>query len=1057
MAEMTETGMSVVVFTDLADSTAARSRLGDERADAVRRQHDEIVRRALEHHGGRIVKHLGDGFMAVFGSATRAAEAAIELQVAIEHHNVRPLFDEQLAVRVGISAGDVQWEADDCFGTPVVEAARLVGAANGGQVLAAAVVKILAGTRTDARFIEVGQMDLKGLAAPLDVVEIQWDRDTAPIPLVQWLDPAASWTPLAGRAGDLAILEQAWERTAAGQRDVFLITGEAGAGKSRLMSEFAALHTADATVLGGRCHEGFEVLYEPIVEALRRFVDATPTDELPDALGRSGGELSRLLPELAELVPSLPPPVRADPEVELHRLYEAITTWLVHTVSGKSPPLILVVDDLHWASEATCTLLEHVIEHTAGQRIMIIIGCRDDEVTRTHPAAGLFGMLARLPGAARLQLATLDRSAISELVDFACPDRSDDDRGRLAVELEDRTEGNAFFVGELLRFLAETPTGTAPSRSDRHDETLLGDVPDTVRAVIWMRISKLPEPAVQTLGVAAVIGQEFDAAVLAAATNTERSDVIEHLVEAEERDIIVPTARGRYRFSHALVHAGLYDDMASMRRAALHRDVAAAIERVAGTAVDQHYRELARHLRLADIAAEPGRAAHFALLAGRQALAQHANADARVLLQDALAWYTTEHGAIDPTARCDLLLDVGEAQVRTGDPAFRQTLLDAAASAEALEDGGRMARAIKSMNRGLPTARRPGQGDEIALIERALELLEHEESPARAVLLAQLSSDLFFGGDNDRRLALIDQALDLARRLDDPNALAYVLAVRDTTVHDEDYSPDELIAASEAAGDPRFEFLALIVQDDQRLYHGDREGALAALTRAELLASGIGDERLHFGVLVAKARHAMAGGMLEEAERLSGLALERGQQMQLDDAAAIYGMQVVAIRFLQGRLDELAHLLHHPALLDSNMTESVAVRALIASAAGEHALAREVFEELASDDFSKVLQHGTNPVTRLSIACQVCADLGDRERAAVLYELTLPYRDRFASTTMAWASPVSYPLGRLSAALGRTDEARALFASASSAASDNAPLQHLIEQAMQQLDAPGDP
>lgn len=1048
--------MGVVVFTDLADSTAMRSRLGDERADDVRRQHDSLVRGVLESHGGRIVKHLGDGFMAVFGSAARAVDAAVDLQQSLERHNTRPLFGEGLVVRVGISAGDVQWEDEDCFGTPVVEAARLVGRADGGQVLASAVVKLLAGTRTNARLVPIGPMELKGLAEPLEVVEAHWDRaDTTAIPLPSWLDPHASRTPLAGRDRELTTLERAWERAVAGERGVVLVAGEAGVGKSRFLSEFAAtVHGQQATVLGGRCEEGRAVPYKPVVEALRQFVDAAAVDSLADSLGRYAGDLTRLLPELTERLTNLPPPLQSDAEVEAYRLYEAVAAWLAEAVAGDRPPLLLVVDDLQGATTATCQMLEHVIERTAAEPILFLIGYRDDEVTRTHAAAAFLGSLARVAGVERLQLGALGSDAIGALVDDSCPELSAQDRERLAAELEARTEGNAFFVGELLRYVKDVATRD-PERAAGAALPLdaLHGVPESVRTVIWMRVGQLPEAAVQTLTVAAVMGPDFDIAILAAAARIDRREVVEHLAAAEERGLIGAAGPGRYRFLHGLVQSGIYEDLASMRRAALHHEIADAIEAVAGDRLSDHCRDLARHLQLAGIAADPSRAAHYSMLAGRQALAQHASDEALALLQASMDWMANGMASIDDETRCDLLLDFGDAQARTGDPGYHQTLRDAARLAEGLGDGERMARAIKATSRALPTARPPTS--EIALIERALALLGDHDSAARASLLAQQSSELFFSGGDESRLALLDEALAVARRVDDPSALAYVLAVRDTTVHTEHYSPDELVAASRRCGDPRYEFLALLVLDDQCLYHGDLDGARAAVQRAETLADELGDARMRFGNLVARSRHAMADGALADAEQLANDALELGQRIEIEDAILIYGMQMISIRFLQDRLSELAHLLHLPVLIESTLVDALAVRALLACAAGDRDLGRRLFDDIAADGFATLLQRGTNPVVRLAIACQVCVALEDTARADELYELCAPFRDRFATVTMAWAAPMSYPLGRLCGLMGRTDEARDLLAAASAAVPGHDALQALIASARRELDQGG--
>src|SRR5262245_50507056 len=170
-------GTVTVLFTDLVDSTALRQSLGDDRADELRREHDAMIRDACQAHGGTEVKSLGDGFMLVFGASAEAVGAAVAMQQAADRTSRGSSGTPPIRVRVGASAGDVVWEDGDCFGTPVVEASRLCGAAEPGQILTSDVVRILAGSRGGHRFEPVGALELKGLAAPLDASEVVWEGD----------------------------------------------------------------------------------------------------------------------------------------------------------------------------------------------------------------------------------------------------------------------------------------------------------------------------------------------------------------------------------------------------------------------------------------------------------------------------------------------------------------------------------------------------------------------------------------------------------------------------------------------------------------------------------------------------------------------------------------------------------------------------------------------------------------------------------------------------------------------------------------------------------------
>jgi hypothetical protein len=210
---------------------------------------------------------------------------------------------------VGLSAGDVAREEGDWFGTPVAEAARLEAAAEGGQILASELVRLLAGSRTDVVFEPLGFLNLKGLATPLSACSIRW----VPLPVVGPLtlpgQLAAGGFGFVGRDAEQQAVLSAWEAASRGQRRCVLLAGEAGIGKTRLAAQVAArVHASGAIVLAGRCDEDLAVPYQPFVEALRYFVDYAPEDLLFSGFGPHPEELARLVPEVAERVPDVSEP-----------------------------------------------------------------------------------------------------------------------------------------------------------------------------------------------------------------------------------------------------------------------------------------------------------------------------------------------------------------------------------------------------------------------------------------------------------------------------------------------------------------------------------------------------------------------------------------------------------------------------------------------------------------------------------------------------------------------------------------------------------------------------
>src|SRR5438270_1475183 len=165
---------ATVVFTDLVGSTALRARLGEEQADALQAIHDGILTARVEANGGQVLKRVGDGMVAVFPAASDALTATVQIQQAIARHNRRPDALAELSIRVGVSTGDVSWKGGDCFGTPMVEAARLEAAAAGAQLLCPDCVRMMARGRGGHEFVSLGLLDLPGLPAPLAASEVVW-------------------------------------------------------------------------------------------------------------------------------------------------------------------------------------------------------------------------------------------------------------------------------------------------------------------------------------------------------------------------------------------------------------------------------------------------------------------------------------------------------------------------------------------------------------------------------------------------------------------------------------------------------------------------------------------------------------------------------------------------------------------------------------------------------------------------------------------------------------------------------------------------------------------
>src|SRR5438105_4000437 len=354
-------------------------------------------------------------------------------------------------------------------------------------------------------------------------------------------------------------------------------------------------------------------------------------------------------------------------------------------------------------------------------RLLVVATYRDSDVGRGHPLADLLADLPRLEAAERVPLTGLAVPAVLALLEQAAGHDLGAEGGDLARTVWRETEGNAFFVAELVRHLTEA--AAFAQRDGRWVVTRpvedLG-IPEGVRDVVGRRLSRLSEATNRVLACASVVGLEFDPRLVGTAGGFSENVVLDAVEASVAARLVVevPGPAPRCRFAHALVRATLYDELSAARRVALHRRVAEAIEAAHAGALDDHLPQLAHHFaRARDV----DKAIEYASRAGDRALDQLAH-------DEAAAYYRQALELLDPAARpdgearrCELLIALGEAQRRTGDPAYRQTLLDAAGLADHLGDGDALARAVLANSRGFFSISGGVDAPRVAALERALD------------------------------------------------------------------------------------------------------------------------------------------------------------------------------------------------------------------------------------------------------------------------------------------------------------------------------------------------
>lgn len=1040
---------ATVLFVDLAGSTAQRVALGDDAADHLTAACDRLSRAAVTMHDGRVVKGTGDGLMAVFSAASDAVAAAVAIHQAAEYHNRGVDQPRHLAIRIGCSAGDVQVVAGDCHGTPVVEAARLEAVATVGEIWVSDLVRSLVGSRGTYSFESVGAFELKGLAEPLTAHRVPWEplaESPAPreepvaawglelqlVPLPHRLEPGGAFV---GRVRERAVLDGALRAVRAeGRRRVVLVSGEPGIGKTALTTEIAgSARREGAVVLYGRCDEDLGIPYQPWIEALAHLVRHAPEELLSAHVAARGGVLVRLVPELGHRVGATPP-VSSDPEAERYLVFGAVVD-LLERVSNAAP-VVLVLDDLHWADLPSLQLLHHVVgADAAALRVLVTATYRDTDVADDHPLAAALASLYREPGIERIDVAGLDDIGVVELLEAIAGHEMGDDGIELARLVRRETGGNPFFVAEVLRHLAESGVirqedGRWVAKVDFSSIWL----PESVREVVDQRVRRLGDDAHRTLTVASVIGRDFDLGLLARAAERDEDDVLDTLEQAAAAAVVseVHGRSERFTFTHALFQHTLYDALSASRRARAHRRIGELLEAEWGDDPGDRIGELAYHWISAGTPAEADKAAGYAHRAGEHALDALAPDEAIRWFRQALELLDAEpdHG---DHQRLEVAIGLGDAQRQAGDPGYRETLLDAAAEATRLGDTDRLVIAALANQRG-GWASNTGaiDAERIATLEQALNALGGGDSRARAWLLATLASELTFSGDLDRRRVLAADAESMVRRLEDDAALLRVLNLTFVPLWVPDgfarsvAASEEALMLAERVGDPVARFGAAQIRLFAMASSADRAGIDTAMELMESLAADIGQPYLSWLVTYERCWQVLLAGDADEAERLATDALKIGADSGQPDALTVYGATLLNIRWHQGRTEEMLPLIEQAAAENPDIPAFQAVYAQILCECGRIEESRPLLATARGANFHHAAY---DYIWLTNTACwgETAAWLGDTSAAGLLFERLTPYEPQGVMSGATFTGTVGMYLARLAVVLDLHDDADNLF------------------------------
>jgi DNA-binding CsgD family transcriptional regulator len=720
-------------------------------------------------------------------------------------------------------------------------------------------------------------------------------------------------TIFVGREAELRRLRGMFDAAAVGEGMLAFVVGEPGIGKTALCGELARYaegHGGQA--LTGHCYEeGSQSLpYLPFVEALRGYAFSVEPEALRRALGAGAAEVARIIPELRTILQVAPEPP-TDPESDHYRLLEAVTTSLRTIAAGR--PLALILEDLHDADRGTLDLLTHLTRRLAGARLLVVGTYRDVEVDRAHPLSGALAELRRAAPVERLRLGGLSADETAAVVLSIAGEEAP----RPVVEaLYRQTEGNPLFVHEAARYLVEERGTLGKGATGDGTSSGLG-IPEGLRDVIGKRLSRLSPECNRLLGIAAIIGREFELETLLRVSGADEEAVLDALDEAVGGGVLEEQERAgtaRYRFGHALVRQTLYEELRVARRIRLHQQVARVLEERHAHRLDEHAAALAEHFAHSSDPADLAQAVAYAERAAQAAMAVFAYGEAARLLGQALDVQEVLDSD-DRARRCDLLLAHGEALTEAGEPRYVLDHLvpEAFALAEALGDEVRAARAGGMAFWALYRERHA-----LALLtQEAVAWVERLDRYAAPETLERAKADLWvgamrcYGGAASEGLLRLSRALDLARRLDSPDTLwmaaanwiVYASAPQHATARLT--LAEELLTRPRAGARPMALGWGVAIAGHVLLEHGQRERTETAWAVTRALAEHSGHANLVLLAPFYDAILATMDGRLDEAVTVAERIAARGEELGLPDAARVLRCQAGTRALLWlGRADE---------------------------------------------------------------------------------------------------------------------------------------------------------
>ena len=824
----------------------------------------------------------------------------------------------------------------------------------------------------------------------------------------------ATGTSSVGRELELTALRAALARAVQGRCEVAIVTGEAGVGKTHLCAAIAlTAHARGVSILYGRCDADPLVPFQPFVEALRQVV-MHADDELLAPLAAHGGsaQLARLVPELGERIAGAP--VAA--EHERYWLLEAIATLLA--AQAERAPLLLVLDDVHWADSGTLLALRRLARHPSSLPLLVVATSRSDVLSAEHPLVGALQEVRRSAPVERIRVGRLGRENVGALIEALVGVTPSEP---FVATVHELTGGNPLFVEETVRLALERAGPDVVRESGLGEVGLAGGVRD----LIEVRLQSLEPEARRVLGVASILGSRIELDLLASVAAITQEEALTHVESALRAGILVELSEApdAYAFDNAVVRETLNGELLASKRARLHRRAAEAIADIGGG--EERVAELAHHSFLGGRKLAPGSVA-WPVAAGERALDMLAYEEAAAHFERALEALDTARLA-DLRRRCNLELGLGASHDLARDRFRANEAYDQAlAAARELEDPELVAAAsLGRAGRFRWVEAGRVDPDLISVLEYAVAHVPADTLATRARLQARLGAELAYS-DEARAREICTRAVAGAREASDPVALGETLTAQWRMLGPAELEQRRAIAAeivelADRAGDQELSAQGRIWHFAISMKAGDMAEADRDLAQCVEHVDRIRVPTLLWAVESARANRALVAGDLVEAEACSERAFELGVEGNVAlNAAQGKVLQLMLLREAQGRLAELFEPVSAVVASVSGLAAWRAALSWIALRADREDEARAHLEDVVGSRAMDMPEYSVSWLAALTAVSYVIADLGDRVRAKVVYDALLPYADRVATAGFQAAcfGAVARPLGLLAATLG---------------------------------------